>query len=143
MTTKSYSVSRLIQAPPQVVWGLLTDASSYRGWNPAVLSIEGTMEPGSTIRLVSVASPKRTFSLRVTSMQEPVRMVWADGMPIGLFRGVRTYRLDPLDAGTTFSMTEEFTGPLSGLIARSIPDLTDSFNQFADGLKAAAESAVQ
>ena len=39
-------------------------------------------------------------------------------------------------------MTEEFTGPLSGLIARSIPDMTDSFNQFADGLKAAAERAV-
>jgi hypothetical protein len=40
-------------------------------------------------------------------------------------------------------MTEEFTGPLSGLIAKSVPDLADSFNQFADGLKAAAERATQ
>jgi uncharacterized protein YndB with AHSA1/START domain len=142
VTTKEYRVSRAIQAPPQVVWELLTDPSSYQDWNRAVLSIEGTMETGSTIRLVSVASPKRTFSLKVTSMEAPVRMVWSDGMPLGLFRGVRTYWLDPLDNGTTFSMTEEFTGPLSGLIARSIPDLTDSFNQFADGLKAAAEGAV-
>jgi len=143
VTTKSYSVSRSIQAPADVVWGLLTDASSYRDWNRAVLSIEGTLAPGSTIRLTSVASPKRTFSLRVTSMQAPLRMVWADGMPLGLFRGVRTFQLDPFSAGTTFSMTEEFTGPLSGLIARSIPDLTDSFNQFADGLKAAAERAAR
>jgi len=142
VTTKSYTVARTIQAPPDVVWGLLTDASSYRDWNPAVISIDGAMALGGTIKLVSVASPKRTFSLTVASMQAPERMVWADGMPLGLFRGVRTYRLDPAPGGTTFSMTEEFTGPLSGLIARSIPDLTDSFHQFADGLKAAAERAA-
>ena len=142
-TKKAYSVSRSIHAPPDVVWGLLTDSSSYRDWNPAVLSIDGLIAPGSIIKLISVASPKRTFSLEVTSMQAPVRMTWADGMPLGLFRGVRTYELAPLEAGTRFSMTEEFTGPLSGLIAKSIPDLTDSFNQFADGLKEAAERAAQ
>ena len=38
-----------------------------------------------------------------------------------------------------FSMTEEFTGPLAGLITTAIPDMTESFNQFADGLKTAAE----
>ena len=37
-------------------------------------------------------------------------------------------------------MTEVLFGPLSGLITKSIPDMTDSFNQFADGLKAASES---
>jgi hypothetical protein len=142
MTTKTYTVSRVVQAPVQVVWDLLTDTSSYRDWNPAVLRIEGTMSTGSTIKLVSVASPNRTFSLTVTEMRAPHRMVWADGMPLGLFRGVRTYRLEPTGDGTAFSMTEEFTGPLSSLIARSIPDLTESFNHFADGLKAAAESAT-
>jgi hypothetical protein len=141
MPTKAYTVSRDIHAPAQVVCDLLTDTSRYRDWNPAVLSIEGAMSPGNTIRLVSIASPNRTFSLEVTSMQAPLRMVWSDGMPMGLFRGVRTYQLHPHGAGTTFSMTEEFTGPLSGLIARSIPDLTESFNQFADGLKSAAERA--
>ena len=142
MTAKSYTVSRQIQAPAQLVWDLLTDPSSYQDWNPAVLSIEGVMSPGSTIKLVSVASPSRTFSLTVASMQAPNRMVWSDGMPWGLFRGVRTYQLESVGAGTAFSMTEEFSGPLSGLIVRSIPDLTESFRQFADGLKAAAESAT-
>ena len=142
MATTTYTVSREIQAPPHVVWDLLTDPSSYRDWNPAVLSIEGAMSTGSTIKLVSIASPQRTFSLTVTSMEAPVRMVWSDGMPLGLFRGVRTYRLDPTGAGTAFSMTEKFSGPLAGLIAKSIPDLTDSFNQFADGLRIAAERAA-
>ena len=143
MTAKAYTVTRTITAPPQVVWDLLTDPSSYQEWNPAVLSIEGAMSPGGTIRLVSIASPERTFSLTVVAMQAPVSMVWSDGMPLGLFRGVRTYRLDPAGSGTAFSMTEEFSGPLAGLITKAIPDLTESFNQFADGLKAAAEKATR
>lgn len=126
-----------------VVWDLLTDPSGYRDWNPAVVSIEGDMTEGGTVRLVSVASPKRTFTLEVVEVRPPHRMVWADGMPLGLFRGVRTYELEPTEAGTVFSMSEEFAGPLSRLIVRTIPDLTASFGQFADGLKAAAERAVR
>ena len=142
MTIKTYTASRTIHAPAQVVWDLLTDTSSYRDWNPAVLSIEGSMSAGSVIKLVSAVSPNRTFGLTVTEMRAPQRMVWADGMPLGLFRGVRTYRLEPTGDGTAFTMTEVFSGPLSSLIARSIPDLTESFDQFADGLKAAAERAT-
>ena len=33
-------------------------------------------------------------------------------------------------------MREEYTGPLLGLIGRSIPDLQPSFDQFARGLAA-------
>ena len=36
--------------------------------------------------------------------------------------------------------TDEYSGLLAGLITRTIPDLNDAFGQFADGLKAAAES---
>ena len=136
---KRYTVSRSIAAPAGVVWQLLTQASTYRDWNPAVVSIEGDMAVGGSVKLVSVADPKRTFSLKVTAFEAPSRMVWSDGMPLGLFRGTRTYLVQPAGTGSSFSMTEEFTGPLSGLIARSIPDLNPSFTQFADGLKAGAE----
>ena len=37
-------------------------------------------------------------------------------------------------------MHEEYTGPMAGLIFRSIPDLGPSFERFAAGLKAQAES---
>jgi hypothetical protein len=137
--TRQYSVTRTIDAPPDVVWTLLTDATGYLNWNPAVISIEGPIAAGATITLVSIASPKRTFKLRVAVMEPPHLMVWSDGMPLGLFKGERTYRLHERDGGTEFSMTEVFSGLLSSLISKSIPDLTDSFNQFADGLKAAAD----
>lgn len=63
-------------------------------------------------------------------------------MPLGLFKGVRTFTLTPAGSGTTrFTMREEYTGPLLPLIWRSIPDLGPSFTQFAHGLKQRVEGA--
>ena len=135
-----YHVERRIDAPPERVWGFLADASSYRDWNRAVLSIEGTIATGNTISLVSTANPKRTFKLRITAMAAPNRMVWSDGMPLGLFSGVRTYLVQPREGVTHFEMTEEYSGLLSGLFTKAIPDLTESFNLFADSLKTVAEA---
>ena len=142
MGARSYSVSRTIDAPADAVWRLLTDASSYARWNPAVVSIEGTIAEGSRIRLVSIAAPKRTFTLKVSEVRAPHHMVWADGMPLGLFRGQRTYTLAEHAGACRFSMVEEFTGPLAGLVTTAIPDLTPSFEAFADGLKAGAEATA-
>lgn len=140
MTTR-YHVERSIDAEPQKVWALLTDADSYADWNPAVISIKGPIANGNRIELVSIVNPKRTFKLKVSEMQPPSRMVWSDGMPLGLFKGERTYLVEPTAEGSTFKMTEEYSGLMAPLITKSIPDMTDSFTQFADGLKKAAEGS--
>jgi hypothetical protein len=76
----------------------------------------------------------------VTEFTPGARMTWSGGMPLGLFKGVRTFTLAPgSDGATRFTMREEYTGPLLPLIWRSMPDLGPSFRQFADGLKARAE----
>ena len=135
-----YHVERRIDAPPERVWALLTDASGYGRWNKAVLSIEGTIAPGNTINLVSIANPKRAFKLMVTDMSAP-RMIWSDGMPLGLFSGIRTYLVQPREGVTHFEMSEVYAGLLAPLFTKAIPDLTDSFNVFADSLKHAAEAS--
>ena len=139
---KAFSVSTTIDAPPERIWSLLTDANGYRDWNPSVISLEGRIARGETIALVSAVNPKRTFRLKVTEAEPPRRMVWADGMPLGLFRGERTFTLAPNGSGTAFSMREEFSGLLAPLIGKAIPDMTESFQQFADGLKHAAEGGA-
>lgn len=136
----SYKVQRTIQARPERIWELLTDSAGYASWNPTVVSLEGRIAVGETIKLVSTVNPKRTFSLKVTELEGPRRMVWSDGMPLGLFKGVRTYSLRPTDAGSEFDMEEVYSGPLAPLITRAIPDLTDSFVRFTEGLKAASEA---
>ena len=141
MTDLRFHAERRIAAPPERVWALLVDLPSWSAWNPTITSVAGDVEVGGTVRLVAKVSPERTFAVRVTELAPPQRMVWASGMPLGLFRGTRTYALTPTvdGAGTDFAMTEVYTGALAGLIGRSIPDLGPSFEGFADGLKAAAE----
>ena len=136
---KRFSVSTDIAAPRETVWRLLTDADSYERWNRAIVSITGPIVEGGTVSVVSTLDPKRTFKLRVAEMSAPAHMVWADGMPLGLFRGVRTFTLDAIEGGTRFSMVEEYTGPLAGLMTRVIPDMSETFQTYADGLKAEAE----
>lgn len=137
----TYSVTRTIHAEPQVIWDLLTEASAYPDWNPAVLGIEGDIEEGNKIKLTSIVNPDRQFKLNVTDVRPPNHMVWWDGMPLGLFKGVRTFRVSPTgDGQSEFQMEEVYSGLMAPLITKSIPDQTDSFNQFADGLKEAAET---
>jgi hypothetical protein len=136
---REYSVAVSIGAPAQRVWDLLVDAPGYKGWNDSVVSIDGPIESGRTIKLVPAVDPGRTFVLKVTAMEPPHRLVWTGGMPLGLFTGTRTFVIESADAGCRFSMSEVYTGLMSGLIFKSIPDLNDSFKQFADSLKSASE----
>ena len=139
---KSYESTSHIQADPEAVWRVLADANAYPTWDSGVKSIEGTVAPGEKIKVVSEANPGRAFPIVVTEMVPGQRMTWTGGMPLGLFRGVRTFALTPEDGGTRFRMREEYTGPLLPLIWRSMPDLGPSFEQFARGLKARTEATA-
>lgn len=137
---KSYEVSSLIQAGSAQVWDVLVDGASYAEWDSGVVRVEGEIEQGARITVFSEISPKRAFPVTVTELRPRERMVWSGGMPLGIFKGVRTFTLTTEGEATRFTMREEFSGPLLPLIWKSMPDLGPSFRQFADGLKAQAEA---
>lgn len=139
---KAYDATALIEAGPEAIWTILTDAPAYSHWDSGVERVEGRIAPGETIKVVSKANPGRAFPVKVTAFVPGQRMTWSGGMPLGLFRGVRTFTLTPEAGATRFTMREEYTGPLVPLIWRSMPDLAPSFEQFANGLKSRAESAA-
>ena len=140
---KHYESTALIEAGPEAIWAILTDAPAYLDWDSGVVSVEGAIAPQEKIKVVSEANPKRAFPVKVTEFASGERMVWSGGMPLGLFKGVRTFRLAAEDGGATrFTMREEYTGPLLPMIWRSMPDLGPSFEQFAQGLKARAEQGA-
>jgi uncharacterized protein YndB with AHSA1/START domain len=139
---KYFDASSTIKASPEKVWAVLTDGDKFPQWDSGIERVEGKIAPGSTIKLHVKVNPGRAFPLKVTEFAAPRRMVFTGGMPLGLFKGVRTYTLEPDGAGgTRFRMREEYTGPLLGMIWKSIPDLGPSFKQFADGLKVRAEGS--
>lgn len=138
---KTYSSTVNIQASPATVWALLIDGAGYSNWNSGVEKVQGTIASGEQISVFSKVSPGRAFPVKVVEFVPDKKMVWSGGMPLGLFKGERTFTLSPeADGGTKFTMREEFSGPFLPLIWGSMPDLQPSFDQFTCGLKARAEN---
>lgn len=138
---KAFAVKVSIRATPERIWSLLTDASGYTCWNTTVEKVVGTIAPGQAISVHPKINPGRVFPVKVAEFEPSRRMVWTGGMPLGLFKGERTFTLSPGSNGDVdFSMREEYTGLMAPLIGRSIPDLQPAFDEFARDLKRAAEA---
>lgn len=121
--------------------GLLTDSKNFTKWNSTVVSVDGDIKKGETIRLVSKLDPKRTFKLKVAE-QTPTTLIWKDGFA-PMFTGVRTFELQARpDGSTDFTMTEFFKGIMLPMIKGSLPDFKENFEQYAADLKNASEKNV-
>ncbi len=137
-----YESVAMIEASPELVWDILVDGAAWPTWDSGVEAVEGRIAAGETVTVRSGAAAGRAFPVKVTEFRPPLRLQFSGGMPLGLFRGVRTYEVSPDGAGgCRFGMREEYTGPLLGLIWRSMPDLQASFDHFTRGLKRRVEEA--
>ena len=139
---KTFSVTTAIRATPEKIWALLTHAPEYPSWNPTVEKVEGRIAAGEKVTVYPKLNPGRTFPVTVTEFKPGKAMTWTGGMPLGLFKGVRTFRLRTREDGEIeFVMREVFSGLLAPLIEKTIPDLQPAFDAFAAALKKTAENA--
>jgi hypothetical protein len=139
---KFYESEATIAAAPDAVWSILTDGARYPTWDSGVERVVGSIATGERIKVHSEVSPGRAFPVKVVLSPDRRSMTWNGGLPLGLFRGVRTFTLTPDgNAGTHFRMREEYSGPFLGVMWKSMPDLGPSIAQFAAGLKTQAEQA--
>jgi hypothetical protein len=128
-----------INASPEAIWALLTDAKRFPTWNSTVTSIDGEIALGQKLAIKVPLDPKRTFTPKVTKFAPNEAMEWSDGFA-PMFRGVRTYTLTRKGAGVTeFAMREEFSGLMLPMIRGSLPDFAPAFEAYAADLKRAAE----
>lgn len=132
--SRETSVAVVIHATPEKIWQVLTTVSGYKNWNSTLVSIEGEIQAGGQVRLVSKLDPKRTFKLAVKTFEKPSKLVWGDMM------GSRTYLLTAEGQGTLFTMSEKIGGPLFPLFAKMIPSFDESFDAFARDLKKESET---
>lgn len=135
----AYQVAIEVNAPAERVMAVLT-RGGWTTWTKTLTRFEGEVKQGGRVKLESTLAPGRAFRLKVSEVKAD-SMVWEDGMPLGLFRGVRSYRATPAAEGRcVFAMSEVFSGVMLGMIAKSLPDQRASFEQFAKDLKQEAET---
>jgi uncharacterized protein YndB with AHSA1/START domain len=142
---KEYTTTAVINAPAVKVWEILTDAPGYASWNPEIMGVEGRFALGERIKArvrVKAGGGKmaiRSVPLRITVFEPPTRMEWKGGMPLGLFKGKRILTVTPRGTGVEFRMDLKMSGPMLGMILKSIGDRQPEIDSFSAGLKARAE----
>jgi len=105
-----------IEAPPERVWQVLTDFSSYHAWNPLITSVQGELAVGQTLT-VAMSPPEMsetTFRPTVLVCDAPHELRWRGQVWFkGLFDGEHFFRVEEKEGGRTrFVHGEDFTGVL-------------------------------
>jgi len=139
---KEYSTMVVIDAPPERVWQVLTDAGAYQEWNPEIVGVEGQMGLGKRIvaRVRLGDGALRRVPMRVSRFEVPSRMEWLGGLPLGLFVGRRTFTVTPRSGGSEFRLHLEMSGVLSAMISKSVGDRQPEVDSFSAALKRRVEA---
>ncbi|MEM6253354.1 MAG: SRPBCC domain-containing protein [Cyanobacteria bacterium P01_D01_bin.156] len=137
---KSFETTIIIDCSVDSIWSVLMNTDSYAEWAAGTHRLEGKIVEGGLLKLFTISKPKTPMTLKVIKVVAPQTFTLSGGLPLGLFRGNRTFTLTPQpDGGTEFHMCEVFSGPLEPWLGRMIPDLTPSFEAYAAGLKQKCE----
>jgi hypothetical protein len=135
---KSFEAEAMIYARSSTVWDIITDASNFTVWDSGITRVDGQVRNGSTIRVRTGIGGNRTFRLRVRQVPGEA-MTWTGGLPLGLFTGVRTFTLSPQGGKTHLRVREDFSGPLLGLVGRTMPDMGQDCTGCVNAVKERAE----
>jgi uncharacterized membrane protein len=87
----------LINAPPEVVWAILSDFKAVPEWNPFVVKIEGPMTVGARIKVAVQAPPgaePMKFEPIVLIVDPNKEFKWKGKFLVpGLFDGTHSFKL--------------------------------------------------
>ena len=134
----AFEATTVINASKEAVWNVLTDVQHFVDWEPNIKQVEGHAALGEKITVHTKLS-EQAFPVTVAEFVPYDKMVWASGLPLGLFKGQRTFTLTEVADGVRVHTREEFTGLLLPLFRGQIGDLQPSFDTFAKSLKARVE----
>jgi hypothetical protein len=119
-----------IEAPPQVVWEVLTRFENWPNWNPDVksMSFAGPLAPGTTFRWK--AGPGTILS--TLDRIEPPRYIAWRGRTLTI-DAYHQWWLEPRNGGTQVRTEETFSGVLARLLRGTLQKTLDK--AFEDGVQ--------
>jgi hypothetical protein len=133
-----------IDAPPAVVWKVLTDLSGYCSWNPTIRRIEGNLAVESCLRVFAClpCGLPMMFRPRLLEFKPEREIKWIGNLVVpGLIDGEHLFLINPIDDfRTRFVQREEYHGILLPLLWKWLRDQgRRAFEMMNQALKAEAE----
>ncbi len=137
----------VIDAPPAVVWSVLTGTANYGNRAACLVGIKGEIKDGSkiTVDFQLDASKKNLTTLDHTiTVVDGAQFHWTEKGPGGI-RDNHHFQVEPQEDGTTrFVQSDEIMGGITFLMGGRLAKMyVDGYKAFNRGLKAEAERRAQ
>ncbi len=142
-TTSKYIDTAIdIEAPPCVVYDVLTDFERYPEWNPYHIELSGRLEVGAPLA-VKVSRPDGKIvdvpHVHLLEMEACESLAWGGGIR-GVFKGEHRFDLSQrADGATHLSHTELFSGLFIGFADLPVPVLQKGYEEMNAALKQRVE----
>ncbi len=131
-----------IHAPVNKVWGVLSNFSDYKTWNPFITSISGDMQVGSQIeaQIEPPEAKSMTFKPTVLVCYENKEFRWLGSAGLkGIFDGEHYFLLEELNGVTMFTHGEKFSGLLIPFMGKMLEKTKRGFEKMNEALKSKCE----
>jgi hypothetical protein len=144
ITANSVSSEEIvINAPAEVVWGVIVDFANYGLWNTFCPSMKGEAVIGSPLEMqVDLGNGLQSQVEYVTKIEPIHTIVWSmENKPGDPIHADRIQRITAIDESSCrYWSIDEFSGEFSGPMIEQLGEQVEKgFNDCAVGLKARAE----
>jgi hypothetical protein len=127
-----------ILAGAGTVWDIITDASNHPVWDSGITEVTGAFSHDGRIRVRTRDGGKRTFRLQVHQIPGWL-MTWSGNLPLGLLKVIRTVTLTDHTGITHLTVQDTASGPLRGLVRKTLHAAEPALNRYVAAVKFRAE----
>lgn len=141
MAGRDFSITVDINAPPEIVCGMMFDIERWAEWTESISKIErldsGPLALGSRARVLQPKVPPAVW--KVTELEPGRGFSWKSGSALAW--AVGKHWVEAAGPGSRATLSLHFGGPLGGIIARLLTNLNNRYlGMEAAGLKQRSES---
>jgi len=116
-----------IDAPPELVWGIMAEVARWPEWTKSVASVDlltpGPLAVGQRVRIKQPKLPAGVWT--VISLEEGRSFSWETRSPGVVIVG--DHIVEKAGAGSRVTLGLHFGGPLGGLVARFTREITQLY----------------